>query len=199
MKKAFKAFVSSFKALPDSDSKSYHKRCLILESMSRVKSYVVLLDLKCDASVLDMLHHLLASLKDDHSSSTLAYVKSILVGILAEADDLLLEFLISTLYRCHQVISNRVLDACASWIPLHQIISSIDEITQIKDDEITKIISSIDEIKEGPNEEGTGFKNVDEDYQIIMSECKPLPNSRDFRFWYPKLERVKLRLSLDLL
>jgi len=42
MKKAFRVIVSSFEAIPDSDGKSYHKRHRILESMSRVKSYVVL-------------------------------------------------------------------------------------------------------------------------------------------------------------
>jgi len=52
------------------------------------------------------------------------------------------------------LISQRVLDACASRIPLRQIISSIDEITQIKENEI----------KEGPNEEGAGFDNADEEY-----------------------------------
>ncbi|KAJ8438242.1 hypothetical protein Cgig2_003631 [Carnegiea gigantea] len=90
MKKAFQVIVSSFEALPDSDGKSYHKRRRILESISRVKSYVVLLDLECDALVWDIFHHLLASPKDDHYSITLAYVESILVGILTEADDLFL-------------------------------------------------------------------------------------------------------------
>ena len=42
MKRAFRVIVLSFEALPDSDGKSYQKRCHVLESMSRVKSYVVL-------------------------------------------------------------------------------------------------------------------------------------------------------------
>ena len=91
-------------------------------------------------------------------------------------------FLFPYSVEVNQVISHRILDACASWIPFHQIISSIDEITQIKENEI----------KEDPNEGGTGFKNADEEYQNATSECKPLPNSGDFRFWYPKLECVEL-------
>lgn len=47
MKKAIQVIMSSFQALPDSADKSYHKRVRILESMSRVMSYVVLLDLEC--------------------------------------------------------------------------------------------------------------------------------------------------------
>ncbi|KAJ8429968.1 hypothetical protein Cgig2_032093 [Carnegiea gigantea] len=97
MKKAFRVIAPPFQALPDitSADKSYHKRVRILESMSRVKSYVVLLDLECDSLVLDICHNLLSLVKDDHSSLMLAYVESILVGILAKADDFLLEFLIS--------------------------------------------------------------------------------------------------------
>ncbi|KAJ8428235.1 hypothetical protein Cgig2_009950 [Carnegiea gigantea] len=101
MKKAFRVIVSSFEALPECDGKSYHKRCRILESISRVKSYVVLLDIECDTLILDIFHHLVASPKDDNSTMTLTYVESILVGILTEVDDLLLECLISILYQSH--------------------------------------------------------------------------------------------------
>ncbi|KAJ8446772.1 LOW QUALITY PROTEIN: hypothetical protein Cgig2_000783 [Carnegiea gigantea] len=124
-----KIIVSSHQALPDTTNKSFHKRLHILECMDRVKSYVMLLALEYDALVMDIFHQLLASPKDDHFAMTLAYVESILVGILMVVDDLLFEYLISILYQSHQVSSQRVLDACASQIPLQQIISFIDEIT----------------------------------------------------------------------
>ena len=44
--------------------KSFHKRLRILESMARVHCYIMLLDLGCDAFVLDIFHHLLAYTKD---------------------------------------------------------------------------------------------------------------------------------------
>jgi len=47
----------------------------------------VFLDFECDTLVLDIFHNLLALIKDDHSSMMLAYLESILVGILTEADD----------------------------------------------------------------------------------------------------------------
>jgi len=77
--------VSSFQDLPDCVTKSFHKR-LICESMARVCSYVVLLDLECDALVLDIFHHLLASIHDDHSPLLLAHIESILWGILVEVE-----------------------------------------------------------------------------------------------------------------
>ncbi|KAJ8451351.1 hypothetical protein Cgig2_014123 [Carnegiea gigantea] len=108
--------------------------------MTKVKSYVVLLDLECDcdAPILDIFHHLLASTKGENSPVMLAYIESVLIGLLTKADDLLLEFLVSILSRCNsmgstvsfttQVISQRVVDTCASQIRLQQIISSIEEI-----------------------------------------------------------------------
>lgn len=125
MKKAFHVIVSSFEALPVSQDKTYHKRHCMLESMSRVKSFEVLLYLECDALVLDLFHHLVASIKDDHSPPLLAHIESILDGILEEADDLLLEFLISILSWSQamgmgcpssiaQVMSKRVQEVCAS-------------------------------------------------------------------------------------
>jgi len=67
--------------------------------MDRVHSYIMLLDLECDAVGLDMFHHLLMSNKDDHSPILLAHIEYILVGIFHEADGILLDFLISTLYQ----------------------------------------------------------------------------------------------------
>lgn len=51
MKKVFRVIVSPFQAPPECADKSYHKRVRKLESMSRVKSYVVLLDPKRDTLV----------------------------------------------------------------------------------------------------------------------------------------------------
>ena len=55
----------------------------------------MLLHLECGALGMDIFHHLVASFKDDHSPLLIAHIESILVAILDEANDLLLEFLIS--------------------------------------------------------------------------------------------------------
>jgi len=142
IKKAFQVLVSSFQDLTDCSTKSFHKRLRICESMARLRSYVMLLDLECDALVLDIFQHLLASIQDDHSSLLLTHIESILGGILDEADDLLLEFLISILSQSQamaspssitDVMSERVLVAYASQIPLQQLISFTDEIMQSKE------------------------------------------------------------------
>jgi len=56
--------------------------------VARVNSYVILLDLECDAFVLDIFLCLLVSSTDDHSCLMLAYIESILIGILDETNDM---------------------------------------------------------------------------------------------------------------
>jgi len=96
-KKFFQVLVSSFQGLPDHATKPFHKRLHIFESMVRVCSYVMLFDLKFNALVLDIFHHLLASIQDDQCPLLLAHIESVVMGIVNEVDDLLLEFLIFTL------------------------------------------------------------------------------------------------------
>jgi len=54
----------------------------ILEQMSKVKSYVVLLDLEYDALVLDIFDHLLASIQDDHSPLLLAHICDVWLNVM---------------------------------------------------------------------------------------------------------------------
>ena len=95
-------------------------------------------------SLVWIFRHLVASIKKDLSPLLLAHIEPILIGILEEADDPLLEFLISILSRSEamgspssttQVMSKRVLETCASRIPLQQILSSIDVMMHNKENE----------------------------------------------------------------
>ena len=52
--------------------------------MARKHSYIMFLDVECDALVLDIFQHFLVSIKDDHSTIMLAHTESILVGSLDE-------------------------------------------------------------------------------------------------------------------
>lgn len=78
----------------------------MLDSITRVQSSGMLLDLECDALVLDIFHHLLASIEDDHSSLMLAHTESTLVGLLDEVDELFLGLLVFILSRCQSMGSN---------------------------------------------------------------------------------------------
>ena len=100
-------------------------------------------------------------------------------------------FLVSSIA---QVISQRVLDTYASRIPLHQIISLIDEVMRNKEKEGKKAQSDYSLIEFVQHAE---FKLVStyEGCQKATSECKPLANSREFRSWRPKTKQVLSRLE----
>ncbi|XP_060974110.1 sister chromatid cohesion protein PDS5 [Cannabis sativa] len=59
MKEVFRLIVSSFENLCDKSSRSYTKRTSILETVAKVRSCVVMLDLECDTLILEMFQHFL--------------------------------------------------------------------------------------------------------------------------------------------
>lgn len=59
----FHKIVETFKRLDDISSRSYTKRVSILETVAKVRSCVVMLDLECDALILEMFQHFLKTLR----------------------------------------------------------------------------------------------------------------------------------------
>lgn len=63
MQDVFQLIVSSFENLSDKSSRSYVKRTSILETVAKVRSCVVMLDLECDALILEMFQHFLKAIR----------------------------------------------------------------------------------------------------------------------------------------
>lgn len=59
----FQLIVSSFEDLADQSSRSYDKRASILETVSKVRSCVIMLDLECDGLIVEMFEHFLRSVR----------------------------------------------------------------------------------------------------------------------------------------
>lgn len=59
----FQLIVSSFEKLDDKSSLSYIKRTSILETVAKVRSCVVMLDLECDALIAEMFQHFFKSIR----------------------------------------------------------------------------------------------------------------------------------------
>ena len=87
-------------------------------------------------------------------------------------------------------MSERVLEACVSRIPLQQLISFTDELMQSKEKEDQEIQNDLYLME---FVECAKFKHVsiDERCQKAATACKPLPNPRDSWFSYPKLTCVE--------
>lgn len=59
----FKRIVEAFEKLDDMSSSLYLKRVSILETVAKVRSCVVMLDLECDDLILHMFRHFLNSIR----------------------------------------------------------------------------------------------------------------------------------------
>ncbi|XP_050363870.1 sister chromatid cohesion protein PDS5 homolog C isoform X2 [Argentina anserina] len=93
MKEVFQLIVSSFENLDDKSSPSYTKRLSILETVAKVRSCVVMLDLECDALIIEMFQHFLKAIRDYHSESVFSSMETIMTLVIEESEDISYELL----------------------------------------------------------------------------------------------------------
>ncbi|CAL0333066.1 unnamed protein product [Lupinus luteus] len=88
MKEAFQLIVSSFENLHDMSSRSYEKRIEILETVSKVRSCVLMLDLECDDLILEMFQHFLKEIREHHAEHVFLCMQNIMTVVLEESEDI---------------------------------------------------------------------------------------------------------------
>ncbi|KAL6523871.1 hypothetical protein OROMI_030966 [Orobanche minor] len=88
MKDVFQLIVSSFENLSDTSSRSYEKRATILETVSKVRSCVIMLDLECDQMIIEMFQHFLKAVRGDHAEAIFASMETIMTLVLEESEDI---------------------------------------------------------------------------------------------------------------
>lgn len=93
MKQIFKVIVEAFEMLWDTSSRSYLKRVSILETVAKVRSCVVMLDLECDDLILDMFQHFLKAVRDDHPENVFTSMETIMSLVLEESEEIAPELL----------------------------------------------------------------------------------------------------------
>uniref|UniRef100_A0A2P2LRE1 Uncharacterized protein n=1 Tax=Rhizophora mucronata TaxID=61149 RepID=A0A2P2LRE1_RHIMU len=93
MKDIFQLIVSSFENLADNTSRSYAKRASILETVAKVRSCVVMLDLECDALIVEMFRHFLNAIRDYHPENVFTSMETIMILVLDESEDITPELL----------------------------------------------------------------------------------------------------------
>lgn len=64
----FQLIVPSFENFHDECSRSYSKRALVLETVAKVRSCVIVLDLECDKLITEMFQHFLKEIRYLHIS-----------------------------------------------------------------------------------------------------------------------------------
>ncbi|XP_004293403.1 PREDICTED: sister chromatid cohesion protein PDS5 homolog A [Fragaria vesca subsp. vesca] len=88
LKDVFRLIVGTFSGLKDTSGPSFGRRVVILETLAKYRSCVVMLDLECDDLVTEMFSTFFAVARDDHHESVLSAMQTIMIVLLEESEDL---------------------------------------------------------------------------------------------------------------
>ncbi|KAI7740319.1 hypothetical protein M8C21_028104 [Ambrosia artemisiifolia] len=88
LKDVFHLIVSTFSGLRDTKGPSYGRRVTILETVAKYKSCVVMLDLECDDLINEMFTTFFAVASDGHPETVITSMKTIMVVLLEESEDI---------------------------------------------------------------------------------------------------------------
>ncbi|CAN0855088.1 Sister chromatid cohesion protein PDS5 homolog C [Linum grandiflorum] len=126
MKDVFQLIVSSFENLEDKTSRSYLKRTSILETVAKVRSCVVMLDLECDALIVEMFQKFLKSIREFHPENVVSSMETIMILVLEESEEISVELLSPLLVSVKKgnqevlpvarKLGEKVLESCAEKI-----------------------------------------------------------------------------------
>lgn len=109
LKDIFHLIVGTFSGLSDINSPSFGRRVVILETLARYRSCIVMLDLDCDELINEMFSIFFAVISDDHPKNVVTSMQKIIVLILDESEDIqenLLSTILSPLGRKQTVFSS---------------------------------------------------------------------------------------------
>ncbi|KAH0874421.1 hypothetical protein HID58_071783 [Brassica napus] len=124
MKEIFRLTVEAFEKLADaSSSGSYGKAEFVLDTVSRLNSCLVMLDLECDDLILRMFRIFLRVIRSDHPSVVPSSMEMIMITVIDETDEVstdLLDTLLTSVKKENQNVSpmswslaEKVLSRCA--------------------------------------------------------------------------------------
>uniref|UniRef100_A0A7N0TD51 Uncharacterized protein n=1 Tax=Kalanchoe fedtschenkoi TaxID=63787 RepID=A0A7N0TD51_KALFE len=88
MKDVFRITISAFEGLADNSSKSFGKRVSILETVSRVRSCAVLLDLECDGLLVEMFQNFYKCIRDFHAANVFTSMEGIMTLVIDECEEI---------------------------------------------------------------------------------------------------------------
>ncbi|KAK9715125.1 hypothetical protein RND81_06G145000 [Saponaria officinalis] len=124
LKDVFALIVATFSGLDEVSGSAFGKRVIILETLARYRSCVVMLDLECDDLVNELFRTFFAVARDDHPENVLMAMETIMFVLLDESEEInedLLLILLSTLGHNKKDVSEasrklamNVIQSCAA-------------------------------------------------------------------------------------
>ena len=95
MKEIFQLIVAAFENMSHVSLRSYKKVTSILDTIAKVKLCLVMLDLECDALVVEMFQSFLKMIRSNHPPSVLSAMETIMSLVINESEDISLDLLSS--------------------------------------------------------------------------------------------------------
>ncbi|KAL3613623.1 hypothetical protein CASFOL_042548 [Castilleja foliolosa] len=91
----FRLFMVAFRQLSscESDGQNYSRALLILETMAKVRSFLMLLDIDSDGLIVEMFQLFLTIVKSNHQSDVLKHMEMIMSTVIEESDEISCELL----------------------------------------------------------------------------------------------------------
>ena len=93
MKEMFQLIVAAFENMPHVSTRSYKKVVSILDTIAEFKLCLVLLDLKCDALVVEMFQSFLKIIRSNYPPTLLSAMETIMNLVIDESEDISLNLL----------------------------------------------------------------------------------------------------------
>nr|XP_048320328.1 sister chromatid cohesion protein PDS5 homolog C isoform X2 [Ziziphus jujuba var. spinosa] len=93
MKEIFRLTVAAFEKLSHVSGRCYTKAMCILETVARVRSSLMMLDLECDALVIEMFQHFLNTIRSNHPHAVFSAMERIMILIVEESEEISLDLL----------------------------------------------------------------------------------------------------------
>ena len=95
MKETFQFIVAAFENMPHVSTHSYKKVVSILDTIAKLKLCLVMLDLECDALVVEMFQNFLKIIRSNYPPAVLSAMETIMNLVIDESEDISLGLLSS--------------------------------------------------------------------------------------------------------
>ncbi|XP_028801530.1 sister chromatid cohesion protein PDS5 homolog [Neltuma alba] len=123
MRVVFQSIVSSFENLNDKSSRLYAKTTSILVTFAQTRLFIVMLDLDCDALILEMFRHFFKAVREHHPENVLSSIEIITTHVIKESEEISLDLLspilasvkkdIEGVWPNAKIFGEMVLESCA--------------------------------------------------------------------------------------
>ncbi|KAL3528972.1 hypothetical protein ACH5RR_008294 [Cinchona calisaya] len=114
MKEIFQLTLAAFEKLSLFSGRCYSKALHILETVAKVRCCVILLDLGCDALVIEIFKLLLSTIRFNHPPTVFSNMEEIMTWLIDESDEISLSLLKPLLASVKK--ENRMTSPISSWL-----------------------------------------------------------------------------------